>query len=114
MSATSGLRAPGFRELIELLPHAPGDVNAGHVVDGEDAHRHAEVGQRTIDLLGRRAVLDQELRLVHVREHHAVTDEARRVARDHADFAEPLRNRERCREQWPATWPIRGRSPAGA
>jgi hypothetical protein len=28
------------------------DVDAGHVVHGEDAHRHAEVLQRAVDFLG--------------------------------------------------------------
>ena len=51
--------------------------------------------QRAVDLLRRRAFLDQELRLVHVGEHHAVADEARAVAHDDADLAEPLRERQR-------------------
>ena len=85
----------GVAELAQLLPHAPRDVEAGHVVHGEDAHRHAEVGERAIDLLRRRAFLDQELRLVHVGEHHAVADEARAVADHHADLAEPLGQRQR-------------------
>ena len=35
----------------ELLADAPCHVEPRHVVDGKDAHRHPEVGQRTVDLL---------------------------------------------------------------
>ena len=94
-SATSGLRAPGSENCFELLPHAPRDVEPAQVVDGKDAHRHPEVGQHAIDLLRRRAVLDEELRLVHVGEHHAVADEPGAVADDDADLAEPLGERQR-------------------
>ena len=50
-SRTAGRRraacaAPGSLNWLQLLPHAPGDVEPGHVVHGEDAHRHAEVGER--------------------------------------------------------------------
>ena len=89
------LARAGFGKLIELLPHPPRDVHAGHVVHGEDAHRHAEVGQRAIDLLGRRAILDEKLRFVHVGEHHPVADEPRRVSGDDADLAEALGDRQR-------------------
>ena len=85
-------------ELVQFLPHAPRDVEAAHVVHGEDAHRHAPVGQHAIDLLGRCAVLDEELRLVHVGEHHPVADEPGTVAHGDADFAQPLRERQRGRE----------------
>ena len=85
----------GFLELVQLLTHAPRDVEAAHVVDGEDPHRHTPVGERAIDLLGRRAFLDEELRLVHVGEHHPVADEPGPVADDDADLAEPLGQRQR-------------------
>jgi hypothetical protein len=71
-SGDERLACPRLAELIELLAHAPGDIDAGHVVDREDSHRHAEVGERAIDLLRRGAILHEELRLVHVGEHHAI------------------------------------------
>ena len=90
-------------ELAELLPDAPGHVEARHVVHGEDAHRHAEVGQHPVHLLRRRPFLDQELRLVHVGQHHPVADEAGAVADDDA---------RPCRAASPA--PARRRRVAGA
>ena len=42
---------------------------------------------------GRGAFLDEELRLVHVGEHHPVADEPGAVANDHRHFAEPLGKR---------------------
>src|SRR6185503_10427645 len=57
-----------FAELIQFLTYAPRDVDPGHVVHREHAHRHAEVSQRAIHLLGRRPVLDEELALIHVGE----------------------------------------------
>ena len=45
-----------------------------------------------IDLLGRRPFLDQELRFVHVRKHHAVADEPAAVADDDRNLAERLAN----------------------
>ena len=81
--------------MAELLPDAPGDIDARHVVDREDAHRHPEVGQRAVDLLGGRALLDQELRFVHVRKHHPVADEAAAVPDDDRDLADTLAERQR-------------------
>ena len=66
----------------ELLPDAPGDVEPRHVIDGEHPHRHPPARQHAIHLLRRRPFLDEELRLVHVGEHHAVADEPRCVADD--------------------------------
>ena len=83
----------GIAELVQLLAHAPGDVEPAHVVHGEDAHRHAPVGERLVHLRRRGAVLGEELRLVHVGEHHPVADEPGAVADDHADFAEALGQR---------------------
>src|SRR5688572_273391 len=77
-------------ELIQLLAHAPGDIEPGHVVHCKHAHGHAEVGERVVYLLGRGPVLDEELRLVHVWKHHAIADEPFAVADDDADFAEPF------------------------
>jgi len=38
-------------ELMQLLPDTPGHIDARHVVDGENAHRHAPVGEDAVDLL---------------------------------------------------------------
>ena len=51
-----------------------------------------------VDLLRRRAFLDEELRLVHVWEHQPVADEARPVADDDAELPQPLRERQRRRQ----------------
>src|SRR5262249_54956840 len=79
------------REVSVLLLDPPADVQAGQVGAGERAHRHAEVRQQGVHLFDRRALLDEELRLVQVRLEHAVADEAAAVADEHADLAEPTR-----------------------
>ena len=71
-----GCACPGLIEMLVFLLDAPVEIDAAHVVDGEDAHGHAEIGERAVDLRGRRAFFDQELRFAHVREHHAIADEA--------------------------------------
>ena len=81
-----------------FLLHAPVEIDAAHVVDGEDPHGHAEVVEGAIDLGRCGAFFDEELRFAHIREHHAVADEAHRVAYEHADFAQSLRKRHSCRD----------------
>ena len=108
-SATSGTPRAGFRELAELLPDAPRDVDARHVVHGEDAHGHAEVGEHAIHLLGGGAILHQELRLVHVGEHHAVADEPVGVGHDDTDLAQAGGQGQR-RSQRAGACPCRARS----
>ena len=82
-------------EVAERLAHARADVEAGHVVHREHAHRHAEVRQRAVHLRRRRPLLDEELRLVHVREHQPVAHEARAVADDDPELAHALREGQR-------------------
>ena len=72
--------------MSERLAGTPADVESRHVVDGEHAHRHAEVRERAIDLARRRALFDEILRFVHVGEHQAIADEARSVADNDAQF----------------------------
>ena len=85
---------PWRGEMFQLLANPPGDVDARHVVDGEHAHRHAEARERAIDLVGRRALFHHELGFVHVGKHHAVADEPRIVARQHADLPQSFGERE--------------------
>jgi hypothetical protein len=81
--------------VLQLFPHARAHIAPGHVVDGENSHGHAPIGQRLVDLFGRRTVLDEKLRLVHVREHHPVAHEPRPVADDDPDLLQLLAEAER-------------------
>jgi hypothetical protein len=53
-------------------------------------HRHAELRQRGVDLLRRRALVDQEQALLAVLLEHAVADEAVAHARDHRHLLQRL------------------------
>ena len=77
----------GALHLPDVLKHARTEIEAAHVIDREDAHGHAPAGERGIDLGGRRAFFDEQLRLAHIRKHHAIADESVRVAHQHADLA---------------------------
>ncbi len=69
------------------------DVEAGQVAHGERSHGHAEVAQRTIDLLRRGTFLQQEFGLAAVLEDHAVADEAVADADHHRDLLQLLADR---------------------
>ncbi len=71
------------------------DVDAGHVEHGEDAHGHAEVLQRAVDLLRRGALHHAALGLAAVGVHHAVADEAVADLGDDADLLDRLGDVER-------------------
>ena len=86
---------PGFSRCLRSWRTRHCDIDAAHVVHGENPHRHAEIGERAVHLLGRGAFFHQELRLAHVGEHHAIADEAPAVAHHHAHLAQLLRERQR-------------------
>src|SRR5712691_2900551 len=73
------------------LADAPADIEPRQVLHGERAHGEAEIVDDLVDLLGRRALLDEELRLAEIRVEHAVADEAVAVTRQHPDLADPPR-----------------------
>ena len=56
------------------LVHVDADVDAGHVVDGEQAHGHAPLFHGRVDLARRRAFHHHALGLAAVGLHHAVAD----------------------------------------
>jgi dihydroorotase len=81
--------------MLELLAHVPHNVETGEIVHGERTHRHAEILERLVDLLHRRAFLDEELGLAKIRLDHAIADEAARVAREHGNLLQSLAERHR-------------------
>src|SRR5215470_8554761 len=70
------------------LADPPADIEPRQILHGERAHGEAEIVDDLVDLLGRRALLDEELRLTEIRVEHAVADEAVAVARQHPDLAD--------------------------
>ena len=64
------------------------DINTGHVVYGQNAHRHAEILEGAIDLLRRGALEHQQLILASVGVEHAVAHETKGVADDDAERQE--------------------------
>ena len=83
-----------LQQIAVFLPNAMAHVDAAHIVDGEDAHGHAEIVERLSRLVGGRAFFDEELGLAHVREHHAIADEAAAIADHDADLAQFLCERQ--------------------
>ena len=73
------------------LADAPAHVEPGEVAHLVRPHRQAEVVHDAVDLLGQRALLEEEVRLAAVGVEHAVADEAVADADQHADLAEGLR-----------------------
>src|SRR5262249_31759326 len=74
------------------------DVVAGEIAHRERPHGEAETLDDAVDLLGCRALLEQELRFRAVVHEHAVADEAVAVAGEHRDLAEGARERHDGRE----------------
>ena len=91
----SGVRTSGLLQMLALLTNAPQHIDAAHVVDRKDAHRHAEVVEGLIHRCRRRAFFDKELRLAHVGNHHAIADKSPAVADNNADLSQLLRERQR-------------------
>ena len=66
--------------MFVFLPDSPGKIDATHVLDGENAHGHAEIQKRPIHLGRSCAFFHEEVRLSHVRKHHAIAHKAPAVA----------------------------------
>ena len=79
----------GYCDGVRLV-HVDADVDARHVEHGEDAHRHAPLLQRRIDLPRRRAFQHHALRLARIAFHHAIADEAVADLREHRRLAQRL------------------------
>ena len=77
----------------ERRPHhaagVEGDVEADGVVERDRPHRHAEGRGGAVDRLDRRPLFEQQQRLVHVRQQHAVHEEAGAVVDDDRRLADP-------------------------
>ncbi len=63
--------------------HVDADVDARHVEDREDAHRHAPGLEHAVDSPRRGALEHHALGLARVAFHHAIADEAVTDAREH-------------------------------
>ena len=72
------------------LVHVHADVDTGHVEHGEDAHRHAPLFERGIDLAWRGALQHHALGLARIAFHHAVADEAVTHSCQHRRLAQGL------------------------
>ena len=79
--------------LAAVLADLVADVDAGEVADRERPHREAELVDDAVDLLGQRALLDEEARLSRVGVERPVGRERVADADDHADLADPLGER---------------------
>src|SRR5262245_18428322 len=85
-------------ELFQFLANTPRHIESRHIVHRKHPHCHTEAGEGAVDLLGGCAILNEELRLVHVREHHSIADEPFAVADDDAHLAEAFGDGHRCGE----------------
>ena len=84
---------------FQVLPDPRADVDAGDVLHPERPDRHAEVGERLVDLRDARTFLEQQVRLAHVVGQHPVGDEPETIAHDDADLAQPLGQLQRRRDR---------------
>ena len=73
------------------LADPPADVEPRQVAHGIRAHRHAEVVDHRVDLLGERSLFQQEVGLPAIGVEHPVADEAVADADQHADLPDRLR-----------------------
>src|SRR5262245_8196317 len=90
----------GLLQMRVFFANAPADVESGQIADGKRPHSHSEFVKRAVDVLRRRALFDQELRLAAVLMQHPVADEAVAIAHDHADLFQSLRQRHRGRDHF--------------
>ncbi len=69
---------PGVTALVfgQGLASPVADIEPGKICDADRSHRHAPVGHRGIDRLGRAALDQAELRLAEIRPEHAIADKA--------------------------------------
>ena len=84
------LRAFGalFSNGTQILANARAHVDAGNILHGKRTHGHAELHQRSIDLLHPRPLLEQQVCLAHVVSDHAIGHKSKTVAHQHANFVE--------------------------
>ena len=87
--------------------HVHADVDARHVEDAENAHRHAPALEHGVDAPRRRAFEHHALGLAGVPFHHPVADESVADAREHGRLAQRPRQFHRRRDR-------RGRGPRRA
>ena len=73
-----------------VLARAPADIEPGQVADRERPHGEAEFGEHGVDLPGRSAFQQQQVRLAEIAAQHAVADEAVTDADHHAGLAHGL------------------------
>src|ERR1700675_3259209 len=77
----------GLLEMAIFLSNAPAYVETGEIPNGERAHRHSEVIQRTIHFLHAGAFLNQKHRFANVAMKHPVTNEAPAIPDQDANLA---------------------------
>src|SRR5215468_1446857 len=77
-----------IRRQLAALANEEAHIVAGQIAHGERPHGKAECLHHPVDLFGRGALLQQELRLTAVEHEHAVADEAIAVAGEHRNLAE--------------------------
>ncbi len=75
--------------------HVDADVDAGHIEDRENAHRHSPCLERTVDLPRSRSFQCHSFRLPGVAFHHPVSDEPVTYPRQHGRLAQHLCQVER-------------------
>ncbi len=88
---------------LASLADLPADVVAGQIPHRQRAHGETERLDDAVDLLGRCALLQEELRFRAVEHEHAVADEAVAVAGEHRDLAERLAERHDGSERLPGS-----------
>src|SRR5690606_10190762 len=77
--------------LLPAFPPGIADVEAGEVADRERPHRVAEIDHHLVDLLGERALLDEDVHLGIEGRPAAVGEETVTISANHADLADLLR-----------------------
>src|SRR6185369_12678955 len=81
--------------MLVLLPNTPADIEPGEVSHRKRSHRKAKSVDRTIDILRKRTLLNQELGFTSVWMQHSIPDKATTISNHHTDFSQSLRKPHR-------------------
>src|SRR5262249_33607644 len=77
-------------KMFIFLADSPGEIEATHILDRENSHGHSEVEKGLVDLRRSCPFFDEEMCFPHVRQHHAIADEAPAISNNDSYFFQLL------------------------